>query len=79
MWIRSQDKEMLLKVSEIEITVMANGDVIVYGGNEGGEFSIAKYSSKERAIEELDRIYETFREPPGTDNFIYQMREEDEE
>ena len=77
MWIRSQDRELFVKVNGIGITVMVK-KAIVWGGNVGGKHTLAWYSSKERAIEELDRIYKMFRTPPCKDNFVYQMREEDE-
>lgn len=76
MWIRSQDGELFVKVNGIGITVMVNKQALVWGGNVGGKHTLARYSSKKRAIEELDRIYETFIEPPGTDNFVYQMKGE---
>lgn len=51
MWIRSQDRELLVKVNGIGITVMVNKQALVWGGNVGGKHTLARYSSKERAIE----------------------------
>lgn len=77
MWIRSQDRESLVKVNGIGITVMVNKQALVWGGNVGGKHTLARYSSKERAIEELDRICEFFHRCQS-DYLIYQMRGEDE-
>lgn len=54
MWIRTQDKEALLKISHLDVYSLGENSWIIEGcGNDLGT-----YKSKERAIEVLDEIQE---------------------
>ena len=56
MWIRSQDRKMLIKVIEVFVN---NYEPSVVGLNEGRVDSaevLGKYATRERAIEVLDEI-----------------------
>ena len=77
MWIRLQDKEMLLDVGAIIITLLENEQAIVYVETRRGIYNVARYSSKERAIEEIGHIDEMFRKS-YSNYFVYQMRGENE-
>lgn len=64
MWVRSQDKEILLNASYFDIS---DGDIIgIYANNDGNEVTIATYSTKEKAIKvmslletHINRMYST--------------------
>lgn len=77
MWIRSQDKETLVNATSIGLTVTVNKQVLVWGANREDYINIARYSSKERALKEIDNICEIFQKAQ-MNHFIYKMREEDE-
>ena len=51
LWVRSQDKEILLKVSELEIEINM---IIAFDGNKYQ--CLGTYKSKERALQILDEI-----------------------
>lgn len=53
LWVRSQDKEILLKVNELEIETNM---IIAFDGNTYQ--CLGTYKSKERALEILDEIQE---------------------
>lgn len=59
MWIRSQDKERLMKVVDVSV---AGGNIWAYSSLTSnleeiyGEFKIGTYETTERAIEILDSI-----------------------
>ena len=57
LWIRSQDKEVLMKVGNIKY-VEYNGNHILnaFNTDQMGDFDIGIYSTKERALEVLDEI-----------------------
>ena len=52
LWVRSQDKEILLKVNELEIKTNM---IIAFDGNKYQ--CLGTYKSKERALEILDEIH----------------------
>ena len=52
LWIRSQSKEILMKVTKVHIC----GGVIFASGYTEFDERIGKYATKERAIEILDEI-----------------------
>lgn len=58
LWIRSQDKEILIKIDRIGIEKFDNGYGIVTYERIGtkNEFGLGLYKSKERALEVLDEI-----------------------
>lgn len=51
LWIRSQDKEILLKANELEIEINM---IIAFDGNKYQ--CLGTYKTKERALEVLDEI-----------------------
>ena len=58
LWIRNQDKELLIKVDRIGIEEFDNGYGIVSYERIGttNEFGLGLYTTKERALEVLDEI-----------------------
>ena len=77
MWIRSQNKELLIKCNDIAIE---NNQIIGYFDKETEYENLGTYKSKERAIEVLDEIQELISNLSGRDSYqyypIYQMPEE---
>ena len=82
LWIRSQDKEILLKVNELGIEVNM---IIAFDNNKYQ--CLGTYKSKERALEVLDEIFDRLEDvdviEKGTkkevvigSNKTYQMPEE---
>ena len=77
LWIRSQDKECLMKVDRLDIDY-TNG---IYKIKEGGfNTLLAEYSSKERALEVLDEIQDLIKEYYDSIDYriipIYEMPKE---
>jgi len=85
LWIRSQDKEILLKINELETEANM---IIAFDGNKYQ--CLGTYKSKERALEILDEIQEHIQKqgqsyiltdekglPAGLRNYgnIYEMPE----
>ena len=60
LWIRSQDKEILIKVDRIGIEKFDEGYGIVTYERIGtkNEFGLGLYTTRERALEVLDEIQE---------------------
>ena len=54
LWIRSQDKRHLIKAEYVSI--MENN--IINVASSGWDYDVAKYKSKERALEVLDEIHD---------------------
>lgn len=52
LWIRSQDKKKLIKVNEIKIESVIDGNSFIYSDTT----DLGTYKTKERAIEILDEI-----------------------
>lgn len=83
MWVRTQDKEILMKVDNINlgINVDTKGPNRLFTFVDGvtTSFTLGKYKSKERAIEVLDEIQKLLIAMPKTEipfNYIvYQMPE----
>ena len=82
LWIRSQDRESLTKVSNVEYTYK-KGDLYtdVRGKHYIGTYYdnlkiLGEYKSKERALEVLDEI-QKYMLPPNLDGsaYVYQMPE----
>lgn len=80
LWVRSQDKERLVKVSNVQYTYR-KGDLYsdVRGKHYIGTYYdnleiLGEYATKERAIEILDEI-QNYILLPNTDNsaYVYQM------
>ena len=60
LWIRSQDKEILLKVNELEI----EENMIIAFDNSKYQ-CLGTYKTKERALEVLDKIQKTMMSRKG--------------
>lgn len=58
MWVRTQDKMQLVKISEIHIKVDKDGFVGIWVDDkkENLKYFLGTYKSKERALEVLDEI-----------------------
>lgn len=83
LWIRSQDKTRLIKVSNVQYTYR-KGDLYsdVRGNHYIGTYYdnleiLGEYTTKERAIEVLDEI-QNYILLPNTDNsaYVYKMPED---
>ena len=74
LWIRSQDKEILIKVDRIGIEEFDNGYGIVTYERIGtkNEFGLGLYKTKERALEVLDEIQDLMRSLTDSDLKIIQ-------
>lgn len=58
MWVRSQDKEFLMKVDNINLGLSEPIRIFTYVDGTVTSFILGTYKSKERAIEVLDEIQE---------------------
>ena len=56
LWIRSQDKRILVEVDEVYLNANYNNKVICYERNRES-VDLGRYKSKERALEILDEIH----------------------
>ena len=54
LWIRSQDKKKLVKVDELKMETVKEGNTFIYSH----ETDLGTYETKERALEVLDEIQE---------------------
>lgn len=57
LWIRSQDKKKLIKVNEIKIESVIDGNSFIYSDTT----DLGTYETKERALEVLDEIQNLFK------------------
>lgn len=84
MWVRSQDKEFLMKVDNINLGLDVDTNEVTrlftFVGGAVTSFTLGTYKSKERALEVLDEIQKLLIAMPRTEipfNYIvYQMPEE---
>ena len=84
MWVRSQDKEFLMKVDNINLGLDVDTNEVTrlftFVGGAVTSFTLGPYKSKERALEVLDEIQKLLIAMPRTEipfNYIvYQMPEE---
>lgn len=74
LWIRSQDKELLLKVDFIRIRKVIGMDSVYYNLECKQVNSLAQFSTKERALEVLDEIQS--RMFGKSQILVYQMPQE---
>lgn len=83
LWVRSQDKERLIKVSNVQYTYYRKGDLYsdVRGKHYIGTYYdnleiLGEYATKERALEVLNEI-QRYILLPNIDNstYVYQMPE----
>lgn len=89
LWIRSQNKQILIKTRRIEYSNYNGAEIYAYD-NDDYSVKIGRYKTKERAIEVLDEIenilkpqeYEipttrnTFIFSTNISNYVYQMPKE---
>ena len=78
-WVRSQDKEFLMKVDNINLEL---NRLFTFVGGVTTAFTLGTYKSKERALEVLDEIqtwierYEANKNNLFSGHFVYQMPKE---
>lgn len=70
LWIRSQDKEILLKVNELEIEANM---IIAFDNNKYQ--CLGTYKTKERALEVLDEIQNILIDYKNMSRVVYEMPE----
>lgn len=75
LWIRSQDKECLMKVDRVDYDLSSGVHQIKVNGY---QTLVGKYKSKERALEVLDEISDLMRSIQYSElkTFIYEMPEQ---
>ena len=56
LWIRSQDREHLMKTTDVDISVDDKTIILI------NNYEMAKYKTKERALEVLDEIQELLQD-----------------
>lgn len=62
MWIRSQDKEILINIKRLFVNeIVENKKIVGYSIDSGG-IELGRYSTKEKALKVLDKIQETINE-----------------
>ena len=74
-WIRSQDREMLIKVSEFNIKQQRFDDMRKHEIWFGKSF-LGVYATKERCLEVLDEIEKAIEESNIKGRQVYQMPKE---
>ena len=79
MWIRSQDKRLLINVSNVYVGGIGSIDnVEIYQIGEQFNYQLGRYSSLEKGLKVLDQIQyniEPFEHEP---TMVYQMPQDDE-
>lgn len=85
MWIRSQDKEFLMKVDNInlgfDVDTKKPNKLFTFVDGVTTSFTLGKYKSKERALEVLDEIqtwierYEANKNNLFSEYVVYEMPE----
>ena len=83
-WVRSQDKEFLMKVDNINLGIRVDtkepNRLFTFVDGVTTSFILGKYKSKERALEVLDEIQKLLIALPRTEipfnDIVYQMPEE---
>ena len=84
MWVRSQDKEFLMKVDNINLGIGVDtkkpNKLFTFVDGVTTSFTLGTYKSKERALEVLDEIQKLLIALPRTEipfnDIVYQMPEE---
>lgn len=59
LWIRSQDRDRIIKVNNIEVVVDIKWEIYGYTSDE--QYYLGQYETRERALEVLDEIQEELR------------------
>ena len=75
MWIRRQDKEMLIKAVCI---YLGGGNHICASSAEGNRWYIGEYSTREKALKVLDGIEIAIRDPLLLYSRVFSMPQDDE-
>lgn len=89
MWVRSQNKEILINANSFRIMEDFNSYCIVYDFYDGELYYLGEYSTKEKAMKVMYSIQDqigflemlklhAFTPVNGTDQFIFQMPEDEE-
>ena len=78
MWIRSQDKEMLIKAVCIYLGGENHEDCICASSAEGNRWYIGEYSTREKALKVLDGIEIAIRDPLLLYSRVFSMPQDDE-
>ena len=82
LWIRSQHKDMLLKINKLAIGIEPETNYFtVEGGSNDFEYILARYETEERTYEVLNEIQELLTtricfENYNSFNLIYEMPKE---
>ena len=71
-WIRTQDKEMIINCYAIGINFEDDNSIYSSG------YVLGKYSTKEKALKVLDEIQEFIVYYENISNMVYQMPQDDE-
>lgn len=72
MWIRSQDKRLLINVSNVYVGGMED-NVEIYQIGEKFNYQLGRYSSLEKALKVLDEIHGNLNEFDLEGTVVYQM------
>lgn len=74
MWIRSQDKRLLINVSNVYVGGMED-NVEIYQSGEQFHYQLGRYSSLEKALKVLDAIEESLEYPY---NEVFEMPQDED-
>ena len=77
LWIRSQDKKLLMKSTELRYSQKKENHSILAYDTKGDYRLLGIYKSKERALEILDEIQDLLQNAyvGGSNRIVYQMPE----
>ena len=75
LWIRSQDKELLMLINTLALAEDEIGSIIGYGIDGKMKSKIGEYKTKERALEVLDEIQRKITDMNMLDvpSYVYKM------
>lgn len=76
LWIRSQDKRILQKVTNIYLDAnYEDKRISTYDGNNGNNTELGSYKTKERAMEILEEIIDLWQNAyiENANRIVYQM------
>lgn len=77
LWIRSQNKEVLAKVSDLYVVIGVECENLEDGYDiENGDFRFGRYRTKERALEVLDEIEKYINSDVMMNLDVYEMPKE---
>jgi len=61
LWIRSQDRIVLMKIDTLSLAIDEEGTILGYGTDGSIKVNLANYKTKERAWEVLEEIQEQIK------------------